>query len=96
MVVSRRSACRTLATTLRLRYVRSVDLIAVVPLILIGGAYLAAIVFVVVRIWRSSELSELERWVWFAAVVCFPLVSMLVWFVAGPHPFGLRITRDVG
>ncbi|QAY74047.1 hypothetical protein ET445_12570 [Agromyces protaetiae] len=61
----------------------------------VGAVWLAAIVYLVVQIWRSDELSEIERWVWFAGVVFFPLVSMLVWYLAGPHPFGLRITREV-
>ncbi|WP_168197081.1 PLDc N-terminal domain-containing protein [Agromyces laixinhei] len=56
--------------------------------------YLAVIVWVVSRIFRTEELNELERWVWAIAVICFPLVGSIVWFAAGPHPFGIRISRD--
>jgi hypothetical protein len=63
--------------------------------IVVGAGYLAAIVWVVSRILRTEELNELERWVWVIAVVCFPLVGSIVWFAAGPHPFGIRISRDL-
>jgi uncharacterized membrane protein YdcZ (DUF606 family) len=62
---------------------------------IVGIAYLALIVWVVSRIFRTEELNELERWIWTIAVVCFPLVGSIVWFAAGPHPFGIRITRDL-
>ena len=42
--------------------------------------YLAAIIFAVLRIYRRTDLNESEK---------------LVWIVAGPHPFGFRITRDL-
>ncbi|MFB9308387.1 hypothetical protein BJY17_002146 [Agromyces hippuratus] len=63
--------------------------------IIVGIAYLAAIVWVVSLIIRSDELNELERWIWAIAVICFPLVGSIVWFAAGPHPFGIRISRDL-
>ncbi len=63
--------------------------------VVVGLLYLAAIVYVVVQVFRSDELSELERWVWVIAIVCFPLVGSIVWFLAGPHPFGIRLTRDL-
>ncbi|WP_026482119.1 PLDc N-terminal domain-containing protein [Agromyces subbeticus] len=63
--------------------------------LLIGVAYLAIIIWVISRIFRTNELNELERWVWAIAVFCFPLVGSIVWFAAGPHPFGIRISRDL-
>ncbi|KRC61267.1 hypothetical protein ASE14_10200 [Agromyces sp. Root81] len=63
--------------------------------IIVGVGYLAVIVWVVSQILRSDELNELERWVWVIAVICFPLVGSIVWFAAGPHPFGIRISRDL-
>lgn len=63
--------------------------------VVVGIGYLALIVWVVLRIMRTEELNELERWVWVIAVICFPLVGSIVWFAAGPHPFGIRISRDL-
>lgn len=67
------------------------SLIAVV----VAAAYIAAVVHAIVQVIRSKELSDLERVVWVLAVVFFPFVATLVWFIAGPHPFGLRLTRDL-
>ncbi|PWC05387.1 PLDc N-terminal domain-containing protein [Agromyces badenianii] len=61
---------------------------------LVALLYLAVIVWVVSQIVRSAELNELERWVWAIAVICFPILGSIVWFIAGPHPFGIRLTRD--
>jgi hypothetical protein len=55
----------------------------------------AATVYTIIRITRSRDLNSTEQIVWVLAVLCFPLVGMLVWFFAGPHPFGLRISRDL-
>ncbi|MGW9632193.1 PLDc N-terminal domain-containing protein [Agromyces sp. NPDC055520] len=63
--------------------------------IVVGVGYLVLIVWVVSRILRTDELNELERWVWVIAVICFPLIGSIVWFAAGPHPFGIRISRDL-
>lgn len=63
--------------------------------IVVALLYLAVIVWVISRIVRSDELSELERWVWAIAVICFPFVGSIVWFVAGPHPFGIHLTREM-
>lgn len=60
----------------------------------LAALYAAAIAYAIVQIWRTSELSELEHWVWTIAIVLFPLGGALVWFIAGPRPFGLRLTRD--
>lgn len=63
--------------------------------VVVGIGYLALIVWVVLRIMRTEELNELERWVWVIAVICFPLAGSIVWFAAGPHPFGIRISHDL-
>ncbi len=59
-----------------------------------AAVYIAAVVYAIVQVVRSKALSDVERLVWILAVVFFPLVATLVWFIAGPHPFGLRLTRD--
>ncbi|ANJ27352.1 PLDc N-terminal domain-containing protein [Agromyces aureus] len=63
--------------------------------VVVAAAYIAAVVYAIVQVIRSKELSDLERVVWVLAVVFFPFVATLVWFIAGPHPFGLRLTRDL-
>ncbi|TFB54718.1 hypothetical protein E3T34_14995 [Cryobacterium sp. TMT1-62] len=37
----------------------------------------------------------MEKVLWMIAVVFAPLLGALVWYLAGPHPFGLRLTRQV-
>ena len=63
-------------------------------LAVVAGGYVAVVIFAIVQVLRSKALSDLERWVWVFAVVFFPLVATLVWFIAGPHPFGVRLSRD--
>ena len=57
--------------------------------------YLAAIAYAIVQIARTRDLSEVEKALWMIAVVFAPLLGALVWYFAGPHPFGLRLTRQV-
>lgn len=66
-----------------------------IVLIAVVVAYLAAIAYAIVQIVRSQDLSDVERIVWVVAVLCAPLIGSLVWYFAGPHPLGLRITRQV-
>jgi hypothetical protein len=57
--------------------------------------YLGAISYAIVQISKTRSLNHTEKWVWAIAVVAFPVVATLLWFLAGPHPFGLRISpRD--
>lgn len=63
-------------------------LLIVVPL---SALYVAAIVYALVQISRSEALNRVERWVWALAVIIFPIIASLVWFIAGPHPFGLKL-----
>ncbi|TFC30269.1 hypothetical protein E3O53_10105 [Cryobacterium sp. TMT2-18-3] len=37
----------------------------------------------------------MEKVLWMIAVVFAPLLGALVLYLAGPHPFGLRLTRQV-
>lgn len=67
-------------------------MLVVTPVIALA---LAAIIVAIVQIFRTPQLDETERWVWVIALVFFPVVAALVWFFAGPHPFGLRITRHL-
>ncbi|WP_104194385.1 PLD nuclease N-terminal domain-containing protein [Cryobacterium sp. M25] len=57
--------------------------------------YSAAIAYAIVQIARTRDLSEVEKVLWMIAVVFAPLLGALVWYFAGPHPFGLRLTRQV-
>jgi hypothetical protein len=61
----------------------------------VGALALALLILLIVQVWRSPELNETERVVWILAMIFFPVIAVLVWFLAGPHPFGLRITRDI-
>ena len=55
--------------------------------------YLAAIVFACIQVSRSTQLSDIEKYVWIAAIIVAPLVAALLWGLAGPHPLGLRLSR---
>ena len=57
--------------------------------------YVAGIAYAIVQIARTRDLSEVEKALWMIAVVFAPLLGALVWYFAGPHPFGLRLTRQV-
>ncbi|WP_370250068.1 PLD nuclease N-terminal domain-containing protein [Cryobacterium sp. HLT2-28] len=41
------------------------------------------------QIARTRDLSEVEKALWMIAVVFAPLLGALVWYFAGPHPFGV-------
>ncbi|WP_104169235.1 PLDc N-terminal domain-containing protein [Cryobacterium sp. M23] len=68
---------------------------AVVLASVVAVVYVAAIAYAMMQIARTNDLSGLERVVWIAGVVFAPLLGALVWFFAGPHPFGFRLTRQV-
>jgi Phospholipase_D-nuclease N-terminal len=55
--------------------------------------YVGAIVYALIQINKSEELSGLERPVWMLVVIFAPLIGALVWYIAGPHPFGVHLTR---
>ena len=67
------------------------DLLSATIVGLAAIGYVGAIIYAITQIVKSSSLNDLERWVWIAAVVFFPLVAAIVWFAAGPHPLGLRL-----
>ncbi|NQX34069.1 PLDc N-terminal domain-containing protein [Herbiconiux sp. VKM Ac-2851] len=72
-----------------------------VPLlpILLGAAaialYLAAVIFAIVQISKSSELNSTERSIWIIGVVLAPVWGAIAWYALGPHPFGLRVSRNL-
>jgi len=66
-----------------------------VLVIVVALAVLVAVAFGVALLFRNPELTEAEKWAWLVAFLCFPLVAALVWVFAGPHPFGLRLTREL-
>ncbi|KFF58741.1 hypothetical protein JF66_16335 [Cryobacterium sp. MLB-32] len=68
--------------------------LAVVLASVVAFAYIAAIVYAIVQIGRTRDLSDVEKGVWVIAVLFAPLLGTLVWYFAGPHPVGLRITRQ--
>lgn len=53
--------------------------------------YVCAVTYALVQISKTDALSHREKWVWAVAVIVFPFIAALLWFIAGPHPFGLRI-----
>lgn len=56
----------------------------------VGAAYLAALGFAVVQILRTGGMTPAERTMWIVGFLVAPIVAAIVWFAAGPHPFGLR------
>ncbi len=71
------------------------DVLAVAIVVPLAAFVLAAFVYAIAQITRAPELNDIEKLVWVLAVVFFPVVAALVWFLAGPHPLGLRIHRDL-
>lgn len=55
-----------------------------------GAAYLGALVYGAVRIAGTGDLTRTERNVWLVAFLVTPVITAIVWFAAGPHPWGLR------
>ncbi|UIP59872.1 PLDc N-terminal domain-containing protein [Agromyces marinus] len=70
------------------------DLVSGLVVTMVAAVVLAAFVFAIVQIVRNESLNSIEKVAWIAAVLCFPLAGAIVWFAAGPHPFGLRIQRQ--
>ncbi|TFC07990.1 PLDc N-terminal domain-containing protein [Cryobacterium mannosilyticum] len=68
---------------------------AVVLASIVAVVYVAAIAYAMMQIARTNDLSGVEKAVWIVGVVFAPLLGALVWFFAGPHPFSLRLTRQV-
>ncbi|WP_166870428.1 MULTISPECIES: PLDc N-terminal domain-containing protein [unclassified Salinibacterium] len=61
----------------------------------IGAAYLAALVYAIVQVIRTPQLSDAAKLVWGVAIVLQPFLAALVWYFAGPRPFGIRLVRDL-
>ncbi|QTX03536.1 PLDc N-terminal domain-containing protein [Agromyces archimandritae] len=53
--------------------------------------WLGALAFALTQIAKHEDLNSIEKTVWVVAVLMFPLGGSVVWYAAGPHPFGLRI-----
>jgi len=56
--------------------------------------YVAAIAYAIVQVVRTQVLSEIEKVVWVVVILFAPLIGSIVWYAAGSHPFGLRLTRS--
>ncbi|WP_022888809.1 hypothetical protein [Agromyces italicus] len=63
--------------------------------VVVAVLWLGALVYVATQIFGNARLNELEKWVWVIALVCFTLPAALVWFILGPHPFGIRLSREL-
>lgn len=70
------------------------DVVSGLVVALVAALVLAAFVFAIAQIVRNESLNSLEKVIWVAAVLLFPLVGSIVWFAAGPHPFGIRVQRQ--
>lgn len=68
---------------------------ALAVVLVVALLYVGAIVYAIVQIVRTRELSDVERLIWVLAVLWAPLIGALVWYFAGPHPFGFRLTRRI-
>ena len=66
------------------------EILGLILAALAGALYLAALVYAVMRIICTDQLTRIERFVWIFAVIAFPLAGPIVWFLLGPHPLGLR------
>ncbi|HWU32036.1 MAG TPA: PLDc N-terminal domain-containing protein [Humibacter sp.] len=58
---------------------------------IVGLLYVGALAYAIAQIARTPSLNRLEKWVWSAVVVIFPLIGSIAWLVGGPHPFGLGL-----
>ncbi|UAJ80892.1 PLDc N-terminal domain-containing protein [Leifsonia sp. ZF2019] len=61
---------------------------------LAGAFYLAALAYAVMRIAKTEQLSPMERIIWIAAVIAFPLAGPIVWFLLGPRPLGVGVPHN--
>jgi len=68
--------------------------LAILLAAVVALGYVAAIAYAIVQVVRTRVLSEIEKVVWIAAILFAPLLGSVVWYAAGPHPFGLRLTRS--
>jgi uncharacterized membrane protein required for colicin V production len=53
---------------------------------LVLAAYLSALAYAGVSMLRSPDLDQAGRVLWIGALVVFPVIAAIVWFVAGPRP----------
>ena len=56
--------------------------------------YVAVFGYALTQITKNGSLNYVEKWVWAIALIAVPLLAALTWFVAGPHPLGLRIRAN--
>lgn len=61
---------------------------AILLAVVLVAAYIGAIALIIMSVARSPQLSAVERWVWAAAIVLFPLFGSLAWAL-----FGQSITQ---
>lgn len=67
---------------------------ALVIALIVGSAYVAAIAYALVQIVRTGQLADIEKIVWIVVLLGAPLIGAVVWYFAGPHPLGLRLTSS--
>ena len=66
---------------------------AIVVAIVVGALYLAALAYAITQIARMSGLNPTEKAIWIVAILAFPLGGAIIWFILGPHPFGIRVGK---
>ena len=59
-----------------------------------AALYIAAIAYAAVQINKTGQLNDLEKLVWTLGVLLAPVAGGILWYFAGPHPFGIRLNRD--
>ena len=48
-------------------------------------AYIGALGFAVTQIFRSRDMTQLEKWVWTIALIVFPVVTLVGWYLLDPR-----------
>lgn len=56
--------------------------------VLISGAYMAFVVLALVSIVRSTNYTAGLKALWFLAVIAFPFLGSLLWFLVGRNSSG--------
>ncbi len=59
---------------------------------IVVGVYVIAIVLLCREVIKSDRLTSAEKFIWVVVVVYAPIVGALAWGLAGPHPFGFRLS----
>lgn len=47
-------------------------------------AYIGVLVFALTQIFRTTTLTQLEKWLWTIALIVFPVVVLIGWYLLDP------------